>query len=159
VSECNACCKRRSEPERLSHRRQTSLRTPGGVFNPNNGSTHLSSAVVTRYELRFREPRLSFDCDKLHLRGKDRAGCEVSVDSEPGGQFSKVGRIRAVDSNQLHPLQARMAVLADDDVVVHGNAERGGDLDDRLGHMDIGLRRRRIAGGVVVHQQTQIEIS
>jgi len=32
-----------------------------------------------------------------------------------------------------------MPVLADDDVIVHGNAERGGDLDDRLGHMDIGL--------------------
>ena len=43
-----------------------------------------------------------------------------------------------------------MPVLADDDVVVHGNAERGGDLDDRLGHVDIGLRGRRIAGGVVV---------
>ena len=43
-----------------------------------------------------------------------------------------------------------MPVLADDDVVVHGNAERGGDLDDRLGHMDIGLRWRRIAGGVVI---------
>src|SRR3954464_2911622 len=30
-------------------------------------------------------------------------------------------------SNQLHPFQTRMPVLADDDVVVHGNAERGGD--------------------------------
>ena len=28
-----------------------------------------------------------------------------------------------------------------------------GDLDDRLGHMDIGLRERRIAGGMVVHHQ------
>jgi hypothetical protein len=44
-----------------------------------------------------------------------------------------------------------MPVLADDDVVVHGNAERTGDIDDRAGHLDIGLRRRRIAGGVVVH--------
>src|SRR5438094_804269 len=42
--------------------------------------------------------------------------------------------------DQLHPLQTRMPVVADDDVVVHGNAERGGDLDDRLGHMDISLR-------------------
>ena len=63
------------------------------------------------------------------------------------------GRMTA--SDLLQPLQTRMPVLADDDVVVHGNAERGGDLDDRLGHVDIGLRRRRIAGGVVVHQQTQ----
>jgi hypothetical protein len=50
-----------------------------------------------------------------------------------------------------------MPVLADDDVVVDGNAERGGDLDDRLGHMDIGLRRRRIAGGVVVHDPALLE--
>jgi hypothetical protein len=45
-----------------------------------------------------------------------------------------------------------MPVLADDDVVVHGDAERGGDVDDRLGHLDVGLRRRRIAGGVIVHE-------
>jgi hypothetical protein len=43
-----------------------------------------------------------------------------------------------------------MPVLADDDVIVHGDAERRGDVDDRLGHLDIGLRRRRIARGVVV---------
>src|SRR5438094_7840539 len=47
-----------------------------------------------------------------------------------------------------------MPVLADDDVVVHGNAERGDDLDDCLGHMDVGLRGRRIAGGMVVQQAT-----
>jgi hypothetical protein len=41
-----------------------------------------------------------------------------------------------------------MPVLADDDVIVHGNAEPGRDLDDRL----IGLRWRRIAGGVVVQK-------
>jgi hypothetical protein len=38
-----------------------------------------------------------------------------------------------------------MTVLADDDVVMHGNAKRGGDIDDRL-------RRRRVAAGVVVHE-------
>ena len=43
-----------------------------------------------------------------------------------------------------------MPVLAGDDMVVHGNAERCCNLDDRLGHVDIRLRRRRIAGGVVV---------
>jgi hypothetical protein len=42
------------------------------------------SAIVTRYDLPFREARLSIDCDKLHLRGKGRAGREVSV-GEPGG--------------------------------------------------------------------------
>jgi len=47
-----------------------------------------------------------------------------------------------------------MPVLADDDVIVHGDAERTGDVDDRLGHLDIGLRGRRIAGGMIVHQTT-----
>jgi hypothetical protein len=56
--------------------------------------------------------------------------------------------------NQLQPLHARMAVLADDDVIVHGDAERTGDVDDRLGHLDIRLRRRRIAGGMVVQETT-----
>ena len=32
--------------------------------------------------------------------------------------------------NQPQPLQTRVPVLADDDVVVHGNTERHGDLDD-----------------------------
>ena len=44
-----------------------------------------------------------------------------------------------------------MAIFADDDVVVLGDAERGRDIDDRLGHLDVGLRGRRIATGVVVH--------
>jgi hypothetical protein len=43
-----------------------------------------------------------------------------------------------------------MSVLADDDVVVHGNAKRSCDVDDRFGHLDIGLRRRGIAGRVIV---------
>ena len=43
-----------------------------------------------------------------------------------------------------------MPTSADDDVVVHGNAERACDIDDRFRHLDIRLRRRRIAGGVVV---------
>jgi hypothetical protein len=33
-----------------------------------------------------------------------------------------------------------MAVPADDDVIMHGNPERLGDVDDRLGHLDVGLR-------------------
>ena len=45
-----------------------------------------------------------------------------------------------------------MSVLADDDVVVHGDAERACDVDDRLGHLNVGIRRGWIAGGVVVHQ-------
>ena len=56
------------------------------------------------------------------------------------------------DSNQLQPLEAGMAFLADDDVVVHRNAERLCDLDDRLRHLDVGARRRRVAGWVIVRQ-------
>jgi hypothetical protein len=31
--------------------------------------------------------------------------------------------------NQLHPFQTRMSIAADDDVVVHRDAERLGNLD------------------------------
>lgn len=44
-----------------------------------------------------------------------------------------------------------MAAFADDDMIVHRDSERRRDIDDRLGHLDISLRRRRVAGGVVVH--------
>ncbi len=46
-----------------------------------------------------------------------------------------------------------MPVLADDDVVVHGDAERGGDVDNRLGHPDVGLRWRGVARGMVVQNR------
>src|SRR5258708_29265053 len=71
-------------------------------------------------------------------------GCFRDVGSRPFGAPPK----RRL--NQPHPLQARMPVLADHDVVVHGNAERSGDIDDRLGHLDVRLRRRRVAGGMIV---------
>jgi hypothetical protein len=45
-----------------------------------------------------------------------------------------------------------MAVLADDDVVVHGDAEGLRDLDDRLRHLDVRTRGRRVAGRMVVHE-------
>jgi hypothetical protein len=47
--------------------------------------------------------------------------------------------------DQFEAFQAGVAFLADDDVVVHGNAERGSDSDDLLRHLDVGVRRRRIA--------------
>jgi hypothetical protein len=49
--------------------------------------------------------------------------------------------------DQPHALQARMPASADDDVIVHGDAERRGDIDDRTGHLDIRLRWRRTAEG------------
>lgn len=48
-----------------------------------------------------------------------------------------------------------MPVLADDDVVVHGNPQRLGDVDDGLRHLDVGLRRRGIAAWVIVHHTTR----
>ena len=60
----------------------------------------------------------------------------------------------AHQSNQLQPLEARVAFLADDDVVVHRDAERFCDVDDRLRHLDVGLRGRRIARRMIVHQTT-----
>ena len=45
-----------------------------------------------------------------------------------------------------------MSAPTDDDVVVHGDAERGGDVDDRFRHLDVRTRRRGIAARMVVHQ-------
>jgi hypothetical protein len=53
-------------------------------------------------------------------------------------------------SNQLQPLQAGMPFLADDDVIAHGDAERGSYRDDLLRHLDVGARRCRVSGGVIV---------
>jgi hypothetical protein len=47
-----------------------------------------------------------------------------------------------------------VAVLADDEMVVHGDPERARDLDDRPRHVDIGARGSGVAGGVVVHEAT-----
>lgn len=45
-----------------------------------------------------------------------------------------------------------MPVPPDDDMVVHVDPERLGERDDVERHLDVLLRRRRVAGGVVVHQ-------
>jgi hypothetical protein len=47
-----------------------------------------------------------------------------------------------------------VAVLADDEMIVHGDAERARDLDDRPCHVDIGARGSGVAGGMVVQEQT-----
>ena len=62
--------------------------TASGIFATKgkwlNGSTlEIERQAVGMDELQ--KWTLSFDGEKLHLRGKDRAGREVSVDSEPGG--------------------------------------------------------------------------
>ena len=53
--------------------------------------------------------------------------------------------------------QAQLRPGADDDVVMHGDPERLGDVDDRFRHLDVGLRRRRIAGGMVVQESAMID--
>jgi hypothetical protein len=45
-----------------------------------------------------------------------------------------------------------MAIPADDDVVVHLDAEPARDLDDLPGHVDVGARRCRVASGVIVEE-------
>ena len=48
-----------------------------------------------------------------------------------------------------------MPVLADDEVVVHRDAQWPRDLDDRPRHVDVGARGGGIAGGMVVQKQTR----
>src|SRR5882724_10844947 len=64
-----------------------------------------------------------------------------------------IKRLRPTTSHQLQPLQARMPVLADDDVIMYRNPERPSDVDDRLGHVDIGARRRRVAARMIVQNR------
>jgi len=58
--------------------------------------------------------------------------------------------IAAGHSNQLQPLQTGVPFLADDDVVVHGDAERGRHGDDLLRHLDVGAGRSGIPGRMIV---------
>ena len=52
-----------------------------------------------------------------------------------------------------------MPVLADDDVVMHLDAERLGHINDGLGHLDVGTGGRRIAAGMVVQNSIPNNIS
>jgi len=68
----------------------------------------------------------------------------------PGGGRPKPCKTWQLDLSQL--AQAGVAVAADNHMVVQYDAERGGSLLDILGHGDVGLRRGRIARGMIVHQ-------
>lgn len=59
--------------------------------------------------------------------------------------------------HQLHPLQTSVPVLADNDVVVHGDAQRRSDGDNRLRHLHVRRRRRRVAGRMVVQESAMID--
>jgi hypothetical protein len=45
-----------------------------------------------------------------------------------------------ISLDKLQSPQACVTVSTDDDVVVHGDAEWGSDIDDRLDHLDIRVR-------------------
>lgn len=47
--------------------------------------------------------------------------------------------------DQQQALHRGIALLADDDVIVDGDAKRLGAVDNLLGHLDVGARRRRVA--------------
>src|SRR3954471_15492466 len=68
------------------------------------------------------------------------------------GEYASSLLFLTEELNQLERTEARMAIAADDDVVVDGDAELLACLDDPAGHVDIGHRRSRIAGRVVVHE-------
>lgn len=51
-----------------------------------------------------------------------------------------------------------MAFLADDDVIVDFDPERAGDIDDRLRHLNVGARRRRIARRMIRSQRYRPKI-
>jgi len=47
-----------------------------------------------------------------------------------------------------------MAILADDNMVVNGDAQRAGRVDDGLRHVDIGARGSGVAGGMIMDHPT-----
>jgi hypothetical protein len=57
--------------------------------------------------------------------------------------------------DQLQSLEAGMTALADDQMIMHGNAKRFGDVDDRFCHLDVGARGRRITGRMIMHKPTR----
>jgi hypothetical protein len=68
---------------------------------------------------------------------------------QPPGDFAR-DRCKTSRLNQPQAPEARVPVLAHDNVVMHGNAQRVGDGDDLLRHLNVGAGRRRIARGMVV---------
>src|SRR5256885_529745 len=82
---------------------------------------------------RHRQPRNS----KLPIKTLDQI-CSRATSSIYDGQLTSL--------NQLQSPQTYVTILADDEVVVDGNAERGGDLDDRLGSIEQHLGSRLVAG-------------
>jgi hypothetical protein len=51
-----------------------------------------------------------------------------------------------------------VSLLADDNVIVHGDTERLRHGDDLLRHLDVGVRRRRVGRGVIVQERILLSI-
>src|ERR1700693_6154421 len=79
---------------------------------------------------------------------RGRAYCEDSQKSRGDTYIQSL--IATVATLQINLIPFRLACPSDDDVVVHGDAERTRHGDDRLGHLDVGTRGGRVAGGMVV---------
>jgi hypothetical protein len=68
---------------------------------------------------------------------------QIERQRNSGWAFEPIDRSRLslrstrATSNQLQPLQTRVPFFADDDVVVHRNAERCRHGDDLLRHLDV----------------------
>src|SRR5262249_3104873 len=87
----------------------------------------------------------------LHLWPGERRNFDVSRHRR-AGRAGGSALLRDLESHQLQRLEARVSVLADDEVVVHRDPEWARDLDDRPRHVDVGARGGGIAGGMVVHE-------
>src|SRR5579872_76666 len=134
ASRCGPICRLQEAPSRPSVLRASPEicrpDAPGSSKEPQPLSALPagSSSIPFSFE---NELPLSSDEPLSHAFAKARSGELIN---------GKCGR----RSDQPHPLQTRVPIPADDDVVVHGYAERGCDGDDRFRHLDVGLRRRRI---------------
>src|SRR4029450_4990654 len=79
---------------------------------------------------------------RVALRSRSHERCEGAVTR---------GRDRR-SSHQLKGPEARMAVTADDNVVMHLDGKLVARLDEPSRHVDIGGRWGRVARGVIVHE-------
>lgn len=98
---------------------------------------HPDVEIGRRLAVRGRRQRAVAACPR-YRRSPDHAAsvgaCQIAVVS-----MAFEGNVcRQLD--QPYPAQAGMATLADDDVIMHGNPQRLGEVDDRFRHLDVGLR-------------------
>ena len=59
------------------------------------------------------------------------------------------------DLEQAQPAKTCMAIPPDDQMIMHRDAQRLGDIDDILRHLDVCRGGRGISRGVIMHQYTR----